>query len=183
MKIIRAALLAIGATLLVVPIALAQWPTTCVDLNDIVEAHLGNTQNVGIYQKVFGDQAEQACQNDHREDVRSVFAWAIGDDERATQPVSSVVEYTFEGSGNHLETDRVHIKAGRYIVSTQQEHCIIAYLSETGDIHTYPLQGIIATNCNSGERIVTMDEGEYRLVVTNIRSPNSEWKITMTLDN
>ncbi len=53
---------------------LAQWPTTCVDLNDIVEAHLGNDGNVGIYQRVFGDQAEQACQNDHREDLRAVFA-------------------------------------------------------------------------------------------------------------
>lgn len=56
----------------------AQWPTTCVELNDIVEAHLGNHGNVGIYQRTFGDQAEAACQNDHRDDVRSVFAWAIG---------------------------------------------------------------------------------------------------------
>ena len=56
----------------------AQWPRTCVELNDIVEAHLGNDRNVGIYQQVFGDQAEQACRNDHRDDVRSVFAWAIG---------------------------------------------------------------------------------------------------------
>ena len=56
----------------------AQWPTTCVELNDIVEAHLGNDHNVGIYQQVFGDQAEQACRNDHRDDVRSVFAWAVG---------------------------------------------------------------------------------------------------------
>jgi len=48
-----------------------------VDLNDIVENHLGNDHNVGIYQRVFGDQAEQACQNDHRDDVRGVFAWAF----------------------------------------------------------------------------------------------------------
>ncbi|MCZ0951251.1 MAG: thermonuclease family protein [Rhodospirillaceae bacterium] len=67
--------------------AAAQWPTTCVELNDIVEAHLGNDHNVGIYQKVFGDQAEQACRNDHRNDVRSVFAWAIGGD---SSPISSV---------------------------------------------------------------------------------------------
>lgn len=57
--------------------ALAQWPTTCVELNDIVEADLGNSQNVGIYQRVFGDQAEQACRNDHRGDVQSTFAWAL----------------------------------------------------------------------------------------------------------
>ncbi len=56
---------------------LAQWPTSCVELNDIVEAHLGNSHNVGIYQRVFGDQAEQACQRDHRSDVRGTFAWAI----------------------------------------------------------------------------------------------------------
>ena len=53
------------------------WPTTCVDLNDIVENHLGNDNNVRIYQRVFGDQAEPACRNDHREDVRGVFAWAF----------------------------------------------------------------------------------------------------------
>ena len=64
----------------------AQWPTTCVELNDIVEAHLGNQGNVGIYQKTFGDQAEQACQNDHRNDVRSVFAWAIGPTGPVTPP-------------------------------------------------------------------------------------------------
>ena len=57
--------------------ALAQWPTTCVDLNDIVEAYLGNDGNVGIYQRVFGDQAEQNCQNDHGDDVRGVFGWAF----------------------------------------------------------------------------------------------------------
>ena len=85
-KIIRATLVAISATFLLVPLALAQWPTTCVELNDIVEAHLGNDGNVGIYQKVFGDQAEQACQNDHREDVRGTFVWAIGETQ---QPVSA----------------------------------------------------------------------------------------------
>ena len=57
----------------------AQWPTSCVDLNDVVEAHLGNHANVGIYQRVFGDQAEDACQSDHLEDVRGVFVWALTD--------------------------------------------------------------------------------------------------------
>ena len=52
---------------------------TCVDLNDIAEEHLGNNHNVGIYQNTFGDQAEAACQNDHRDDVRGVFAWAFDD--------------------------------------------------------------------------------------------------------
>ena len=52
-----------------------QWPTTCVELNDIVEGHFGNQGNVAIYQNTFGDQAEAACRNDHRDDVRSTFRW------------------------------------------------------------------------------------------------------------
>ena len=63
----------------------SQWPTTCIDLNDIVETHLGNHGNVGIYQRTFGDQAETACQNDHRNDVRGVFAWAFDDASQSTQ--------------------------------------------------------------------------------------------------
>ena len=66
----------VGAVALATP-AYAQWPSTCVDLNDIVEHHLGNAGNVGIYQRTFGGQAEDACQNDHRDDVRTVFAWAL----------------------------------------------------------------------------------------------------------
>ena len=78
---------ALGAIVFVSASVAAQWPTTCVELNDIVEAHLGNSNNVGIYQRVFGSQAEQACQNDHREDVRATFAWAIGSgNEPAMQP-------------------------------------------------------------------------------------------------
>lgn len=61
-----------------VAIARAQWPTTCVELNDLAEAAAGNHQNVGIYQRAYGDQAEAQCQTDHREDVRRTFAWALG---------------------------------------------------------------------------------------------------------
>ena len=64
-----------------------EWPMTCVELNDIVEEHLGNPHNVGIYQNTFGDQAEAACQNDHRDDVRSGFAWAIGGEPPAAPDV------------------------------------------------------------------------------------------------
>lgn len=73
------ALIVAVTTAVLAPPVLAQWPTTCVDLNDIVEAHLGNDQNVGIYQRTFGDEAEQSCQNDHRDDVRGVFGWAFSD--------------------------------------------------------------------------------------------------------
>ena len=55
----------------------AQWPMGCVELNDIVEQHLGNVGNVGIYQRIHGDQAEAACRTDHRVDVQTTFAWAF----------------------------------------------------------------------------------------------------------
>ena len=48
--------------------ALAEWPTTCVELNDLIEASLGNDENVGIYQRVHGNQAEAACRQDHGSD-------------------------------------------------------------------------------------------------------------------
>lgn len=91
--------------------AIAQWPTSCVELNDIVEAHLDNHANVGIYQRVFGAQAEQACQNDHRADVQAVFAWAIGGQGAAIAPeplawpttcvaLNDIVEGHLGNSGN-----------------------------------------------------------------------------------
>ena len=76
-----------------VSIAQAQWPTTCVELNDLAEAAVGADQNVGIYQRAYGDQAEAQCQNDHRDDVRRTFAWALGGEGEAvagTWPTSCV---------------------------------------------------------------------------------------------
>lgn len=77
MRCVRVLIVSLCAFALLAPAALAQWPTTCVELNDIVEAHLGNDENVGIYQRVFGDQAEQACRRDHVSDVRRSFYWTI----------------------------------------------------------------------------------------------------------
>ena len=77
MRVIVVALLALAAAFRLASPAMAQWPTDCVDLNDIVEAHLGIDGNVGIYQRTFGADAEAACQNDHRDDVRAVVAWAF----------------------------------------------------------------------------------------------------------
>ncbi len=85
-KVLAAGLIAAaGVALLALP-AYAQWPATCVDLNDVVETHLGAHGNVGIYQRVFGEQAEQGCQNDHGDDVRAVFAWAFGGGQGASAP-------------------------------------------------------------------------------------------------
>lgn len=76
-----------------VSIAHAQWPTTCVELNDLAEAAVGAHQNVGIYQRAYGDQAEAQCRNDHRDDVRRTFAWALGgagEEVAGTWPASCV---------------------------------------------------------------------------------------------
>ena len=76
-----------------VSIAHAQWPTTCVELNDLAEAAAGAHQNVGIYQRAYGDQAEAQCQSDHRDDVRRTFAWALGgagEEVAGTWPTSCV---------------------------------------------------------------------------------------------
>ena len=57
------------------------WPTTCVELNDIIEAHHDRSGNVGIYQSTYGDQAEAHCRADHLTDVRTAFAWALSESE------------------------------------------------------------------------------------------------------
>ncbi len=66
------------------------WPETCVQLNDIVEGQLGNDQNVGIYQRAFGEQAEAGCRQDHADDVREVFGWAAPCEARASEATSSI---------------------------------------------------------------------------------------------
>ena len=86
MTLVRAALIAVAAALVLATPVFAQWPTTCVALNDIVEQHRGNDRNVGIYQRVLGDEAEDGCQADHREDVRGVFAWAFEDSTTTRDP-------------------------------------------------------------------------------------------------
>lgn len=77
-RLFLAVVLALAAVVATSVNVSAQWPTGCVELNDIVEEHLGNTGNVGIYQRVFGEHAEGACRGDHLEDVRGVFGWAFG---------------------------------------------------------------------------------------------------------
>ena len=78
LRVMLAAAVAFVAFVALVSVSLAQWPTACVDLNDVVELQLGNNQNAGIYQRVFlSADAERACQGDHRGDVRATFAWAF----------------------------------------------------------------------------------------------------------
>ena len=69
MKRLTLAFLAVSVLVgLSVSTALAQWPTSCVEFNDIIEASLGNDENVGIYVRVHGDQAEAACRREHERD-------------------------------------------------------------------------------------------------------------------
>ena len=77
-RIVLALVLATAGAVSIATSVAAQWPTACVALNDIVERHLGNDGNVGIYQRTFGEQAEDACRRDHVDDVRAVFGWALG---------------------------------------------------------------------------------------------------------
>ena len=90
------------------------WPTTCVELNDIVEGHLGNPHNVGIYQNTFGDQAEAACQNDHRNDVIAVFGWAIATD--AGVPTSESTKRTLVFSDLNWNSAQIQNRVAQYIV-------------------------------------------------------------------
>ena len=105
----RPLLLATTMTLIVIALsaapASAQWPNTCIEMNDALETSLGNFDNVGIYQNTFDDQAELACRNEHRSNVRKAFAWAfdstgdtIGESEPAdtADPLPPESEHAFE---------------------------------------------------------------------------------------
>ena len=60
-----------------VSVVQAQWPITCVELNDQSEAAAGRQEYVGIYQRFYGAGAEAACQRDHIGDVQRTFEWAL----------------------------------------------------------------------------------------------------------
>ena len=66
-RVVLAAFAVVALLAISVSTALAQWPTSCVELNDIIEAGLGNHENVGIYERVHGDQAEAVCRSEHRD--------------------------------------------------------------------------------------------------------------------
>ena len=144
-KLVLAALAAGILSIVAIAIAAAhddhstgEWPTSCIDLNDIVEEHLGRTGNVGIYQRTFGDQAEAACRNDHRNDVRSVFAWAISDSpsQPSTNSLQVLGEKPPSGPNPELElrqvlsasgtgagfTEPFYLRAGRYRITATIEN-------------------------------------------------------------
>ncbi len=138
-----------------------QWPTSCVDLNDIVEAHLGNDHNVGIYQRTFGDQAEAACQNDHRNDVRSVFAWAIH--EPTPEPV------VVSGRGNSV-SDQFTLAKGRYVVTASWSNNLLSPGSGRNFISR-----IIAVNGEIQESFFCSDKA----ILTNVIQASGSVQITI----
>ncbi len=77
MRCIRILTLVVIITTISLTTVSAQWPVTCIDLNDAFERLAGRTENVAIYQNVHQDQAEERCRDDHREAVQRAFAWAF----------------------------------------------------------------------------------------------------------
>ena len=53
------------------------WPTTCVELYDIIQDHQGNRDKVGIYGRLHGDEAEEVCREDQRAQMEAALAWAM----------------------------------------------------------------------------------------------------------
>ena len=74
-RMLRSLIIGIAAVAVMVPAAFAQWPTTCVELSDIVEQQLGNDDRVGFYEQRYGTRAETVCRREHGEAVRQAFGW------------------------------------------------------------------------------------------------------------
>ena len=103
----------------------APWPTSCVALSDMVEGHRGNGHKVGNYQRVFGEQAEGACQLDHREHVSRTFAWALA-------------ESTPPGPGTESSTSDASPAAGGWPATCVALHDIVAsHLGNDGNVGLY----------------------------------------------
>ena len=159
-----------------------QWPTSCVDLNDIVEEHLGRTGNVGIYQRTFGEQAEAACRNDHRNDVRSVFAWAIGGapappPQQTPAPASPLVpppapQGTFSSPE---EKQFVHLPGGSYVFSMQYNFESF-YSAQLIGLTDKTLFTSLAGGSGQVERTIGIDEGIYLMQVLSVGS--GDWTIS-----
>ena len=89
------------------------WPETCLEMNDMVEGSPRGSGAIGIYQRAFGDQAEHACRNDHRDDVRRAFAWAFDKQPTgnpAPAPIPPPVQATItESSWDYSVNERIPV--------------------------------------------------------------------------
>ena len=119
--------------------AFASWPTTCVELNDLAEAAAGNDQNVGIYQRTFGDGAEEACRRDHLDDVRAVFAWAIPEADTPPEPAPATLETTEPASDptQHPDYERVRQVALARGADEALAADVAAFVVTQGNVDSY----------------------------------------------
>ena len=68
-RLALAAMAVVWLVIATVSAALAEWPTPCVELNDLIEAGLGNDENVGIYRaRPQRPGRGAACRADHGSD-------------------------------------------------------------------------------------------------------------------
>lgn len=118
------------------------WPVTCVALNDLVEPSLGRPENVGIYQRAYGDQAEVACQTDHRSDVQAAFHWALpaSAPEPEPTPYAPVFKRVFERPLHECNVDDANEPIVRFpspllssftletIVHQKEDHSVAEFL-------------------------------------------------------
>jgi hypothetical protein len=190
-----AILIAVIALLSLVTTALAQWPTTCVEANDAFEAAAGRHENIGIYQRVFGDQAEHACRIDHRDDVRSAFQWALGEPEPspttepAPEPTPSPqppaeTSWVYQ-EGVHPQADQ-YVHVAYAISSTRNASVQVWCLPSTQDLRlAFQTAGSTRFTQNNFEGIpvhwrwnddATTQEGKWRVdgTGTSVRIPEQQ---------
>lgn len=122
----------------------AQWPTTCVEFNDIVESVHGNYDNLGLYQKTYGDQAEQACRAEHREELRQAFHWLIDGDEGEQTNAVTVVVPELEPPLHAVAYYSVRDVALARSASETTARAVAALVAANGDTEAF-LRGELAT--------------------------------------
>ncbi len=106
-RLIVATLSALVALALIAPSVLANWPTTCVEANDAFEFAAGNHHNIGLYQRVYGAEAERFCQIDHGNDIRAAFGWAFGNTPPPVPPQQAPAPHATPVPSTHPDYERV----------------------------------------------------------------------------
>ena len=128
------------------------WPETCVEMNNMVEASQFGSGAVGIYERAFGDGAEAACQNDHRNDIQRAFAWAV-----SAAPTEWSMHELFRNNTSGVEYELEH--------TSGESPEIWARGKYFGDSYTF--------NCDLVDRYSTV-----RLLVESAKSRQRIWALS-----